>query len=214
VHGGRGRHPADSHYTLTTDRLRTLNPHGFINTHGGSIMKTCPKCQTKHEKPGVHCSRTCANSRPFSYDANEKRRIGTKAWWKGMQPEQRELISSRLRLSPNHDTTSIVRSLMELDWTALNHEQLRQRLVLEQDGKCSACSVGEWNGMPLSLQIHHINGDNTDNNKENLTMLCPNCHTQTDTWCGAKSSVGRKRQKRIDRYLLAYRSLQSTTNTK
>ena len=39
-------------------------------------------------------------------------------------------------------------------------------------------------GKEIPLQVHHINGNNTDNRVENLQILCPNCHAQTDTYCG------------------------------
>lgn len=49
--------------------------------------------------------------------------------------------------------------------------------------KCVVCgNEGEWNGSPLTLDLDHINGDNTNNRPENLRFLCPNCHRQTDTW--------------------------------
>lgn len=50
---------------------------------------------------------------------------------------------------------------------------------------CSECKLlPEWNGKKLVLQIDHINGINTDNRKENLRFLCPNCHSQTPTFAG------------------------------
>ncbi len=49
--------------------------------------------------------------------------------------------------------------------------------------KCEVCDLGtEWNGKPILLQVDHKNGDSTDNRRENLRFLCPNCHSQTDTY--------------------------------
>lgn len=45
----------------------------------------------------------------------------------------------------------------------------------------------EWNGKPLTLQLDHINGVNNDHRIENLRIICPNCHTQTETFCGKKA---------------------------
>lgn len=50
--------------------------------------------------------------------------------------------------------------------------------------QCDCCGITEWQEKPLVLQLDHINGDNHDNRLENLHWLCPNCHSQTDTFCG------------------------------
>lgn len=52
---------------------------------------------------------------------------------------------------------------------------------------CSECgNDGIYNGKPLTLQLDHIDGNPINNNLENLRFLCPNCHTQTDTYAGRK----------------------------
>lgn len=50
--------------------------------------------------------------------------------------------------------------------------------------ECSNCKINSWDGKPLSLHLDHINGASNDNRLENLRFLCPNCHSQTDTYCG------------------------------
>lgn len=56
--------------------------------------------------------------------------------------------------------------------------------------KCTICKITEWNNREIVLEIDHINGDNTDNRIENLRYLCPNCHSQTDTYKGRNVNTG------------------------
>ena len=65
--------------------------------------------------------------------------------------------------------------------------QIKNRLIREGllSEECETCWLTpEWNGKPLVLQIDHCNGDNKDWRLENLRILCPNCHSQTETFAG------------------------------
>lgn len=68
----------------------------------------------------------------------------------------------------------------------LNNRSLKTRLIKDFGFKeeCCLCGIIDWLGKPLSLQLDHINGVNKDNRISNLRFLCPNCHSQTDTFSG------------------------------
>ena len=59
----------------------------------------------------------------------------------------------------------------------------RRLLKGYKEYKCECCGITEWNNKPITLQLHHINRNRCDNRLENLQLLCPNCHSQTDNFC-------------------------------
>ena len=77
----------------------------------------------------------------------------------------------------------------------------KTRIILyEQDHRCIICNIKDWCNQPLTLHLDHINGDNTNNKRENLRYICPNCHSQTKTYCGKnikKKPVGDKNLKKL-----------------
>ena len=67
--------------------------------------------------------------------------------------------------------------------------RLKEKLLNEglKENICEICGQKPiWNNKILNLQLDHINGNHNDNRLENLRIVCPNCHSQTDTFCGKK----------------------------
>ncbi len=73
---------------------------------------------------------------------------------------------------------------------------MRNYIIRERGEKCEKCGIAEWNKNVLSFHVDHINGDRKDNRFENLKILCPNCHSQTDTFASKNvSEFGKEKMK-------------------
>lgn len=72
-----------------------------------------------------------------------------------------------------------------------NTTRMKERIIAANliPYECSICHITEWNGKELVLQLDHINGNNRDNRIKNLRFLCPNCHSQTETFCGKNKKM-------------------------
>lgn len=71
--------------------------------------------------------------------------------------------------------------------TDRNHPQMVRNRILKDkifDYRCSECKIKKWKNKDIILELDHINGNRYDNRLENLRFLCPNCHSQTETFCG------------------------------
>lgn len=71
-----------------------------------------------------------------------------------------------------------------------DRNSIKKRLLAEGvPNICDECKIPPiWNGKPLVFQLEHHDGNAKNNARENLRLLCPNCHTQTPTW-GAKKRI-------------------------
>ena len=97
------------------------------------------------------------------------------AWWDAIR---RGVITPRPRLEPIETLLSEGRRRSRF--------HIKGRLIAAglKQPRCEQCGVTDWQAKPLALELHHVNGDGRDNRLENLLLLCPNCHSQTDTWGG------------------------------
>lgn len=76
------------------------------------------------------------------------------------------------------------------DWAEYTKDTGRKKfLVSERDHKCEECGLTEWRGVQIVLELHHKDGNRLNNEKENLQLLCCNCHSITDNWRNKKRNA-------------------------
>ena len=89
--------------------------------------------------------------------------------------------------------------LKKSDPTTVWSDRTLKRLLLERHGnQCQKCYRTEWDGVPIPIELEHIDGNSDNNSPDNVTLLCPNCHALTPTYKGR--NMGNGRAFRRDRY--------------
>lgn len=158
-------------------------------------MNKCKKCGKDFEPvKGLvnYCSLECRNSRSWSEEDKKKKSISAKSSEKVMivnrnRPEDYWKKIGEIR-KDNHR-----KQILESDYKDLSFESLRFRILYEQENKCNKCGLDEWLGQDLVLELEHKDGNNKNNNRDNLEMICPNCHSLTETWRGRNKKERRHR---------------------
>jgi hypothetical protein len=92
--------------------------------------------------------------------------------------------------------------------TRADPSTLKKYLCDTRGEVCECCGIGnEHNGKPLVLQLDHIDGNSDDNKPNNIRLLCPNCHSQTDTYAAkGQGSRYHKKETKRNKYLQEYKS--------
>lgn len=80
---------------------------------------------------------------------------------------------------------------------AIKSEKMKGHLVYLRGHKCEKCGNTDWQGRPIPLEAHHIDSDRLNNILENLQLLCPNCHAQTENYRNKNLSTEKEKRETI-----------------
>ena len=69
---------------------------------------------------------------------------------------------------------------------------IKKNLIEKFGYKCQICNLSEWLNKPISLELDHIDGNHFNDEETNLRLLCPNCHSQTETFRGRNINTGKE----------------------
>lgn len=159
-----------------------------------------------------YCSRSCACSRDFSSKTRDKIATSNKKYYASL--EIKPIPPSRRRLT-SEGKQRLIDGRKHGAWTTQENARVRVLQMLQLGGQgllkdygvgiaslkkyvrevegdiCAICGQSsEWENKYLMLQLDHRNGDSRDNRLDNLRLLCPNCHSQTDTFSGRNMGKG------------------------
>jgi hypothetical protein len=98
----------------------------------------------------------------------------------------------------SHDCQQTWQRAEKLKAGVLDPRCIKKVLLKERGEKCEECGITNWNGKRIMFDMDHIDGDHNNNDFSNLRLICPNCHSQTDTYKG--KNKGRGRPSRMERF--------------
>jgi len=161
----------------------------------------CENCKEKHDGSygsGRFCSKKCAKG--FSTKAKRKeinKKVseklkgskGTTGSFKKGYDERRMSTSESRKQAVKTNKKRLDDKYEKMDFKDIPINRKKLRILENQNNACGECGLSEWNGKPLVLEWHHIDGDHDNEYEENFKYLCPNCHSQTPNWRRMKSSL-------------------------
>jgi hypothetical protein len=154
-----------------------------------SSPKYCKECNgvIPYEKRNINvfCSSSCS----ASYNNKKKAKAKPKCVVCGVECKSKKSTYCGAKCqSKNKNQVSL--SMWE-DAGIYPGKTLIKRYLSEQKSGCWNCGIIDWMNKPIVLELEHIDGNAYNNSKTNLSLLCPNCHSQTSTYKGKNMGNGR-----------------------
>jgi hypothetical protein len=200
---------AARHFNCSQTNIRYwLKKFGIRKEQKYNEIRICKKCGKEFStKKGLidFCSMACRNTRERSNETKKKISDSMKTSQKGMQSIKNlhEINSERfakvkydreqdIEAYNNKKKQERAERFMNKNFGDLGIDAKRARIMHEQGYRCHKCGLAEWFDEPIALEVEHIDGEHSNNKRENLIALCPNCHSLTTTWRG-RNKKGERR---------------------
>ena len=134
----------------------------------------------------------CCSAKPSGCsEIKKKNSAGTKkSYAEGARPAAKDVyagLSEDVKQKMNWNKGNYSNTVFEYGGTG-SHKTV---LIQERGHKCEECELEQWKSQPIPLELEHVDGDNRNNKKDNLKLLCCNCHALTPTWRGRNINSGK-----------------------
>lgn len=172
------------------------------------ISKNCPNCNIEFESEKRDRRKFCSSSCSASFNNQNRNRNRTETTVKEclrckneFAPHRSKQVYCSLKCSSEHKSELQYEKIKAgfVFSEGYSPKSAKKFILKEQDCKCNICNnPDEWQGKPIVFVLDHIDGDSSNNLRNNLRLICPNCDSQLDTF--KSKNKGKGRHFRRERY--------------
>lgn len=177
--------------SIKTNKIQKEKKLARIDEYNESpaLCKECDTTLSYEKRTNKFCSSSCAATH------NNKKRESKVEYFNcvhcGTEKEKhRASTNTYCSIACQHEAQHIKRVESWKAGDTFSKLSVKRYLSEQQEG-CWCCGITEWQGKGIVLELEHIDGDSSNNKEENLSLLCPNCHSQTKTYKGKNRGNGR-----------------------
>jgi hypothetical protein len=172
----------------------------FQKTHIMIITKNCPSCNKDFDSDSRKRKKFCNSSCAASFNNKHRNRktresicIFCNNIFSNIRGKQKYCS---LKCSSQHKSHTKYEELLNNNFSSTLVTYIpsyaKKFILKEQNCRCNVCgNLNEWNNKEIIFVLDHIDGNSTNNKRENLRLVCPNCDSQLDTYKSKNKGKGR-----------------------